>query len=75
MPTFELRLPDGTPAGPPILNINAPIWNVGDVIPIAAGKALRVVAVHAPSPCSSSSTRLGRPDTSWDLRLPTLPSY
>jgi hypothetical protein len=50
MPTFELRLPDGTPADPPTVNVNAPTWNVGDVIPIAAGKALRVVAVYAAEP-------------------------
>ena len=48
--TFALEHADGTPAEPPTLNINAPIWNVGDVIPIAAGKALRVVAVHAAGP-------------------------
>jgi hypothetical protein len=50
MPTYELRLADGTPADPPILKVNAPAWNVGDVIPLGRGRALRVVAVHAAEP-------------------------
>jgi hypothetical protein len=50
MPTFELRLPDGKPADPPTINVNAPVWNVGDMIPLGAGRTLRVVAVHAAEP-------------------------
>lgn len=50
MPTYELRLADGTPADPPILRVNAPSWKVGDVIPLGPGRALRVVAVHAAEP-------------------------
>jgi hypothetical protein len=45
--TFTLELADGTPADPPTFTTAAPIWKVGDVIPLGPGKALRVVAVHA----------------------------
>jgi hypothetical protein len=50
MPTFELRFASGEPADPPILRTNAPTWKVGDVIRLGAGRALRVVAVHAAEP-------------------------
>jgi hypothetical protein len=50
MPTFELRLASGELADPPTLSTNAPTWNVGDVIPLGPGKALRVVVVHAAEP-------------------------
>jgi hypothetical protein len=50
MPTFELRHPDGTPATPATFVTNTPTWKVGDVIPVGAGKALRVVAVYAVEP-------------------------
>jgi hypothetical protein len=50
MPTFELRLADGTPADPSTVSVNAPTWNVGDVIPLGPGRGLRVVAVHAAEP-------------------------
>ena len=50
MPTFELRLASGKPADPPTISVNAPIWNVGNVIPIAADRVLRVIAVHAGEP-------------------------
>jgi hypothetical protein len=50
MPTFELHQPDGTPATPATFVTNASSWKVGDVIPLGAGKALRVVAVHAAEP-------------------------
>jgi hypothetical protein len=48
MPTFELRFVSGEPADPPILRTNAPTWNVGDVIPLGPGRALRVVGNRVP---------------------------
>ena len=43
--TFAYRLErqDGTPAEPPVLHTAVPTWDVGDTIPLGAGKSLRVI--------------------------------
>lgn len=40
---FKLETRDGLPAEPSTLRASTPTWNVGDVIALGAGRALRVV--------------------------------
>jgi ATP-dependent DNA ligase len=47
---MKAQAPRREPADPPILRTNAPIWNVGDVIPNAAGCRIAAAAVSFYSP-------------------------
>ena len=44
--TFKLVLEDGTPADPPTFTAAVPNWKAGDVVPLGAGRSLRVVEVR-----------------------------
>jgi hypothetical protein len=43
--TFKLEQRDGTPADPPSFRTAVSTWHVGDVIPVRAGRSVRVVDV------------------------------
>jgi hypothetical protein len=43
---FELTHADGTPADPPNLRSAVPNWRPGDLIPLGAGRTLRVIEVR-----------------------------
>jgi hypothetical protein len=43
---FRLEREDGTPADPPTFEVAVPDWRPGHTIHLAAGRALRVVAVR-----------------------------
>jgi hypothetical protein len=44
--TFKLERADGTPADPPSFRTGVYVWQPGDVIPLGADRALRVVGVR-----------------------------
>jgi hypothetical protein len=44
--TFRLELEDGAPADPPTFHTVVPTWQPGDMIPLGAGRALRVIAIR-----------------------------
>jgi hypothetical protein len=48
--TFKLEHEDGTPADPPVLKTAVPNWNVGDTIPVSAGRILRVIETRFEDP-------------------------
>jgi hypothetical protein len=41
--TFRLEQEDGTSADPPVLHTAVPNWQAGDMIPLSADRALRVI--------------------------------
>jgi hypothetical protein len=45
--TIKLERADGTPAEPPSIGSTVTNWRTGDVIPIGAGRSLRVVGIVA----------------------------
>jgi hypothetical protein len=44
--TYRLEKEGGSPADPPVLHTAVPTWQVGDTIPLGAGRALRVIATR-----------------------------
>lgn len=44
--TYKLEHEDGTPADPPSFHTAVPTWHLGDTIPLAPGRTLRVVATR-----------------------------
>jgi hypothetical protein len=42
---YKLEHQDGTPADPATFHTSVPNWGPGDVIPLGAGKTLRVIDI------------------------------